>query len=82
MARIAIIGGGNMGEALLSGILRAGRDAKDVVVSEKVADRAEHLSRTYSVRVVSVEEAVENSAFLILRSSPATSSRSDRKSVV
>jgi pyrroline-5-carboxylate reductase len=70
MARIAIIGGGNMGEALLSGILRAGRDAKDVVVSEKVADRAEHLSRTYSVRVVSVEEAVENSAFLILAVKP------------
>jgi pyrroline-5-carboxylate reductase len=80
MARIAIIGGGNMGEALLSGILRAGPDAgptaqaaaspKDVVVSEKAADRAEYLSRTYSVRAVSIAEAVEHSAFLILAVKP------------
>ncbi len=70
MARIAIIGGGNMGEALLAGILRAGRRAKDVVISEKVADRADYLSRTYSVRAVSIDEAVENSAFVILAVKP------------
>ncbi len=70
MARIAIIGGGSMGEALLSGILRAGRDAKDVVVSERVPDRADYLSRTYAVRAVSIEEAVENSAFVILAVKP------------
>jgi pyrroline-5-carboxylate reductase len=70
MARIAIIGGGSMGEALLSGILRAGRNAKDVVVAERVAERADQLSRTYSVRAVSIEEAVENSAFVILAVKP------------
>ena len=70
MSRIAIIGGGNMGEALLSGILRAGRNAKDVVVSEKAADRADHLARTYSVRAVPIGEAVENSAFVILAVKP------------
>ncbi len=70
MARIAIIGGGNMGEALLSGILRAGRDAKDVVVSEKVADRADQLARTYGIRAVTIEQAVECSSFLILAVKP------------
>lgn len=70
MARIAIIGGGNMGEALLAGILRAGRPAKDMVVSERVPERADYLARTYSVRVASLAEAVENSAFVILAVKP------------
>lgn len=35
MARIAIIGGGNMGEALLAGLLRSGRQVKDLVVAER-----------------------------------------------
>ncbi|MDT5163040.1 MAG: pyrroline-5-carboxylate reductase, partial [Mycobacterium sp.] len=35
MPRIAIIGGGTIGEALLSGMLRAGRQFKDLVVAEK-----------------------------------------------
>lgn len=70
MARIAIIGGGNMGEALLSGVLRSGHGAKDVVVSEKVTDRADHLARTYGVRAVTIDEAVETSSFLILAVKP------------
>lgn len=70
MARIAIIGGGNMGEALLAGVLRAGYDAKNVVISEKVADRADHLAHTYGVRAASIDEAIENSAFVILAVKP------------
>jgi len=77
MARIAIIGGGSMGEALLAGVLRAGHPVKDLVVSERVADRAEYLSRTYSVRVTSLADAVENAAFVILAVKPA-----DAESVV
>ena len=77
MARIAIIGGGSMGEALLAGVLRAGHPVKDLVVSERVADRAEYLSRTYSVRVASLADAVENAAFVILAVKPA-----DAESVV
>ena len=33
MARIAIIGGGSIGEALLAGLLRAGKQVKDLVVA-------------------------------------------------
>jgi pyrroline-5-carboxylate reductase len=71
MARIAIIGGGNMGEALLAGLLRAGRQVKDLVLSEKSGERAEFLSQTYSVRVASLADAVENAAIVILAVKPA-----------
>jgi pyrroline-5-carboxylate reductase len=71
MARIAIIGGGNMGEALLAGLLRAGRQVKDLVVSEKSSERATYLSQTYSVQVAAVADAVENAAFVILAVKPA-----------
>ena len=70
MSRIAIIGGGNMGEALLSGLLRAGRPVKDLVVSEKCPERSEYLSRTYGVRLASVSDAVENVGFVILAVKP------------
>ncbi len=71
MARIAIIGGGNMGEALLSGLLRAGRPVKDLVIAEKDPARAEHLSQTYSVQVAALADAVENADFVILAVKPA-----------
>jgi pyrroline-5-carboxylate reductase len=71
MARIAIIGGGNMGEALLAGLLLAGRQVKDLVLSEKSGERAEFLSQTYSVRVAPLADAVENAAFVILAVKPA-----------
>lgn len=70
MARIAIIGGGSMGEALLAGILRAGRPAREVLVSERVPERAEYLSRTYSVRAVPLDEALERAEFVILAVKP------------
>ncbi len=71
MARIAIIGGGSIGEALLSGLLRAGRQVKDLVVAERMPDRAKYLADTYSVRVTSVTEAVENATFVVVAVKPA-----------
>lgn len=71
MARIAIIGGGNIGEALLSGLLRAGRQVKDLVVAERLPDRAKYLADTYSVLVTSVADAVENATFVIVAVKPA-----------
>ncbi len=70
MARIAIIGGGNMGEALLSGLLKAGRPTRELVVAEKSSARAGHLSQTYSVRVTDLADAVEDAAFVILAVKP------------
>jgi pyrroline-5-carboxylate reductase len=71
VARIAIIGGGSIGEALLAGLLRAGRQPKDLVMAEKSADRARYLSETYSVLVTSVADAAENASFVIVAVKPA-----------
>lgn len=72
MARIAIIGGGSIGEALLSGLLRAGRQVKDLVVAERMPDRAKYLSSTYGVLVqTSISEAVENASFVVVAVKPA-----------
>lgn len=71
MARIAIIGGGSIGEALLSGLLRAGRQAKDLVVVERLPERATYLADTYSVRTTSVQDAVENATFVVVAVKPA-----------
>lgn len=71
MARIAIIGGGSIGEALLSGLLRAGRQVKDLVVVERVPERAKYLADTYSVRLGSVSDAVENASFVVVAVKPA-----------
>jgi pyrroline-5-carboxylate reductase len=70
VSRIAIIGGGSIGEALLAGLLRAGRQAKDLVVAEKAADRAKYLSETYQVLVTSVVDAAENASFVIVAVKP------------
>src|SRR5689334_2950965 len=71
MARIAIIGGGSIGEALLSGLLRAGRQVKDLVVVERVPERANYLADTYSVLISSVSDAVENASFVVVAVKPA-----------
>lgn len=71
MARIAIIGGGSIGEALLSGLLRAGRQVKDLVVVERVPERAEYLADTYSVLISSLSDAVENASFVVVAVKPA-----------
>ncbi len=70
MARIAIIGGGSMGESLLSGLLRAGRQVKDLVVAEKSPDRAKYLAEKYSVFVTSVADASENAGYVIVAVKP------------
>ena len=71
MARIAIVGGGSIGEALLSGLLRAGRQVKDLVVAEKHPDRAKYLSDTYSVLVTTVADAVDTATYVIVAVKPA-----------
>lgn len=71
MSRIAIIGGGSIGEALLSGLLRAGRQVKDLAVAEKHPDRARYLSETYSVLVTTVADAVDTANFVVVAVKPS-----------
>jgi pyrroline-5-carboxylate reductase len=50
--RIAILGAGMMGEAILAGLLRAGRPAAQVVISERRPERAAELAERHGVEVL------------------------------
>ncbi len=56
---VAILGAGVMGETLLSGLIRAGRRAEDLMVGEKRRDRADELEQRYGVAVVGNIEAAQ-----------------------
>jgi pyrroline-5-carboxylate reductase len=71
MARIAIIGGGSMGEALLSGLLRSGHQVKDLVVVERIPARARFLADTYSVQIASVVDAAEHADYVVVAVKPS-----------
>ena len=62
---LAILGGGKIGEALLAGLLRSTHQPDEVVVSERYAERADHLTETYGVRVVPAAEAATAAVLVI-----------------
>ncbi len=68
--RLAILGGGKIGEALLSGLLRGPMAVDQVVISEHHSERASYLAETYSVRALSVEDAVGDSDVLLIAVKP------------
>lgn len=71
MTRIAVIGGGRIGEALLSGLLQSGFATKDLVVAEKMPARAEELAREYAIRVTaSTADAAEGADVLVVAVKP------------
>jgi pyrroline-5-carboxylate reductase len=55
--RIAVLGAGKMGEALLSGMLRSGTAVGEVVVTARRPERAATLRERYGVEVVSTAAA-------------------------
>ncbi|MEU0563955.1 pyrroline-5-carboxylate reductase [Nonomuraea sp. NPDC005983] len=67
---IAILGAGKMGEALLSGLLRAGFKPGDVMATVRRPERAQALRETYGVRTVSNSEAAKTADTLILAVKP------------
>ncbi|GAA4814406.1 pyrroline-5-carboxylate reductase [Nocardioides caeni] len=65
--RTAVVGAGVMGETLLSGLIRAGRSAADLVVVEKREERAAELAERYGVPVVAdVAAAAEADTVLLV----------------
>ena len=70
MTRVAILGVGKLGEALLSGLLRAGRSADEVVVTARRDDRAQALTERYGVKVVANVEAASAADVLLLAVKP------------
>ena len=65
MTRLAVLGAGKLGEALLSGMLRAGRPPEDAVVVVRRAERAKLLEERYGVRAVPLAEAATADVLLV-----------------
>src|ERR687885_851023 len=63
---VAILGGGEMGGTLISGLLRAGWAAAEVVVSERRPERAAELAERYKVRTTTNTEAASSSETVVL----------------
>jgi pyrroline-5-carboxylate reductase len=68
--RVAVLGAGKMGEALLSGMLRAGRHPAELVATERHEERAAMLRERYGVEIVSNAEAVKLAQILVLTVKP------------
>ncbi|MGW3040677.1 pyrroline-5-carboxylate reductase [Kitasatospora sp. NPDC001159] len=68
--KIAFLGTGKIGEALLSGLLRAGKDPADVLVTARRPERAAELTARYGVVAVSNAEAAKLADTLILAVKP------------
>ena len=67
--RIAVLGAGKIGEALISGLLSSGwRAPDDIVASSRRAERATELAERYGiVATLSNEEAVAGAALVVDR---------------
>ena len=63
---VAILGAGVMGSTLLSGLIRAGRDAAELVITGRQVDRVEELARRYGVRAMSNPDAAQAGDTLVL----------------
>ncbi|GHF47169.1 pyrroline-5-carboxylate reductase [Kitasatospora xanthocidica] len=68
--KIAFLGTGKIGEALLSGLLRAGKDPADVLVTARRPERAAELAARYGVVAASNAEAAKLADTLILAVKP------------
>jgi pyrroline-5-carboxylate reductase len=67
---IAILGAGKMGEALISGLLRAGRSPADVLAVVRRAERGKQLHDSYGIAVVSAAEAAKAADTLVVTVKP------------
>ena len=68
MTALAVLGAGKMGEALLSGLLRAGTSPASVVVTARRPERAAALRETYGVAVaLNTEAALADTVLLAVK---------------
>ncbi|GAA4976702.1 pyrroline-5-carboxylate reductase [Kineococcus glutinatus] len=67
---LALVGAGVMGQTLLGGLLRAGRDPAGVLVVDRRAGRAEELHDRFGVRVVTDPAAVAAAGTVVLAVKP------------
>ena len=70
MTTIAILGAGKIGEALLAGLVRAGRSPDTLMLSRRSPERADELSRRYGVRAVDNPTAAKEADVLVVSVKP------------
>lgn len=70
MTRIAVLGAGKIGEALLVGLLAAGRAADDLVFTERHPERAHELGTRLGVRPVDVAGATAHAEIVVIAVKP------------
>ncbi|MEJ2888416.1 pyrroline-5-carboxylate reductase [Actinomycetospora aeridis] len=70
METVAVLGGGKIGEALLGGLVSAGRDPSSLLVVEAVAARAAELTGRYGFAAVDAAEAARRAGVLVVAVKP------------
>jgi pyrroline-5-carboxylate reductase len=70
MTRIAVLGAGKIGEALLAGLLAGGRSADDLVFTERHPERAAELTSRLGVESVDVPTAARHADMIVVAVKP------------
>ncbi len=70
MTTTTFVGGGMMGEAILSGMIAAGTAPADIIVVERLEERARLLADRHGVRIMELAEAVSAADFIIVAVKP------------
>lgn len=66
MEHIAILGAGNIGEALISGLVASGVDPKSIVATNRTAARSTHLAKAYGIETGSDNRTAAKAADAIV----------------
>jgi len=70
MSTLAVLGAGKLGEALLSGMLRAGTPTAEILITARREERAELLVERYGVRAVGNRQAAAEAQVLLITVKP------------
>jgi len=70
MTRIAVLGAGTIGEALLAGLLRAGHDSTELLFTERYPQRRAEVEARYGVIAVDPAAAAEQADVLVVAVKP------------
>ena len=64
--KTAVIGAGNMGEALIAGLIAYGETPTNIAVCEKRTDRASELTKRYAISIAEIADAVRDADAVLL----------------
>ncbi|MBP2475992.1 pyrroline-5-carboxylate reductase [Crossiella equi] len=70
MTTTAVLGAGKIGEALLSGLLQAGRSPEDLLFTERYPARSAELTKRYGIQGVDVPTAAAKADVLVVAVKP------------